>query len=62
LQYFINPFNENPIEIDVTFKILSSPNIQLDETKQQNKSAKEEVKHLGMRFEEELGICFYFYS
>jgi len=53
LQYFINPFRENPIEIDITFKITSSPNMQLDETKPQYKSAKEAAKQLGMRFEEE---------
>lgn len=51
--YFIVPFKDNNIDIEVTFHISSTPNMQLDETKQQYKSAKEAAKQLGMRFEEE---------
>jgi len=51
--YFIVPFKDNNIDIEVTFRISSTPNMQLDETKQQYKSAKEAAKQLGMRFEEE---------
>ncbi len=51
--YFIVPFKDNNIDIEVTFCISSTPNMQLDETRQQYKSAKEAAKQLGMRFEEE---------
>jgi hypothetical protein len=47
------PFKDNNIEIDVTFKIASTPNMQIDESKQQYKSAKEAAKQLGLDFNEE---------
>jgi hypothetical protein len=53
--YFITPFalNSNKIEIEVKFKIKSTEASQLDETKQQYKSAKEASKQLGLDFEED---------
>lgn len=51
--YFIIPFKDNNIEIEVSFKISSTPNMQIDESKQQYKSAKEAAKQLGLNFEEE---------
>jgi hypothetical protein len=53
MNYFIVPFKDNNIEIDVTFKIASTPNMQIDESKQQYKSAKEAAKQLGLDFKEE---------
>lgn len=51
--YFILPFKDSNIEIEVSFKISSTPNLQIDESKQQYKSAKEAAKQLGLNFEEE---------
>lgn len=51
--YFIIPFKDNNIEIEVSFKISSTPNMQIDESKQQYKSAKEAAKQLGLDFGEE---------
>lgn len=53
--YFITPFamNGNKIDIEVKFKIKSSPANQIDESKQQYKSAKEAAKQLGLDFSEE---------
>lgn len=51
--YFIVPFKDNNIEIEVSFKISSTPNMQIDESKQQYKSAKEAAKQLGLDFDEE---------
>lgn len=51
--YFIVPFKDNNIEIEVSFKISSTPNMQIDESKQQYKSAKEAAKQLGLDFGEE---------
>jgi len=53
MSYFIVPFKDNNIEFQVTFKISSTPNMQIDESKQQYKSAKEAAKQLGLNFEEE---------
>ena len=50
MSYFIIPFKDNPIDIEVSFKIKSNPSLQLDETKQQYKSAKEASKQLGFEF------------
>jgi len=49
--YFIIPFKDNHIEIEVSFKISSTPNMQIDESKQQYKSAKEAARQLGLDFE-----------
>jgi len=53
--YFIAPFamSGSKIEIDVKFRIKSTPSNTLDETKQQYKSAKESARQLGLSFEEE---------
>lgn len=51
--YFILPFKDSNIEIEVSFKISATPNLQIDESKQQYKSAKEAAKQLGLNFEEE---------
>jgi len=53
--YFITPFamNGNKIEIHVTFKIASTENSPLTESKPQYKSAKEAAKQLGLDFQEE---------
>ncbi|NCU04675.1 MAG: DUF499 domain-containing protein, partial [Chitinophagaceae bacterium] len=51
--YFIVPFKDNNIEIEISFKISSTPNMQIDESKQQYKSAKEAAKQLGLNFDEE---------
>ncbi|MDQ3918877.1 MAG: DUF499 domain-containing protein [Acidobacteriota bacterium] len=53
--YFITPFamNGNKIEIQVSFKIVSTENSPLNESKQQYKSAKEAAKQLGLNFDEE---------
>ncbi len=53
--YFITPFamNGNKIDIEVSFKIKSSENSPIDESKQQYKNAKEAAKQLGLGFEEE---------
>ncbi len=48
--YFVVPFKDNNIEIEVTFKISSTPYMQLDESKPQYKSAKESAKQLGFEF------------
>ena len=53
MNYFIVPFKDNNIEIEVSFKISSTPNMQIDESKQQYKSAKEAAKQLGLDFNEE---------
>lgn len=53
VSYFIIPFKDNHIDMEVSFKIKSTPSMQLDETKQQYKSAKEASKQLGFDFEEE---------
>jgi len=53
MNYFIVPFKDNNIEIEVSFKISSTPKMQIDESKQQYKSAKEAAKQLGLDFEEE---------
>jgi hypothetical protein len=50
---FILPFKDNNIEIEVCFKIKSTPNMPLDDSKPQYKSAKESAKQLGFDFEEE---------
>jgi predicted AAA+ superfamily ATPase len=52
---FITPFamSGNKLDIEVKFKVKSNENSQLDETKQQYKSAKEAAKQLGLHFEEE---------
>lgn len=54
--YFITPFamNGNRIEIEMKFKIHSTPKNTLDESKQQYKSAKEAAKQLGLNFEEDV--------
>jgi len=54
--YFITPFamNGNKIEIEVSFKIKSNTGSQIDESKQQYKSAKEAAKQLGLKFDEEV--------
>ncbi len=53
--YFITPFviNGNPIDIQVHFKITSTPASPIDESKQQYRSAKEAAAQLGLTFEEE---------
>ena len=53
--YFITPFamSGNKIDIEVKFKIKSTEGSQLDETKQQYKSAKEAAKQLGLDFKED---------
>lgn len=53
--YFITPFamSGNKIDIEVKFKIKSTENSPIDESKQQYKSAKEATKQLGLNFEEE---------
>jgi len=43
----------NKLEIEVRFKVKSTESSQLDESKQQYKSAKEAAKQLGLDFEEE---------
>ena len=43
----------NKIDIEVKFKIKSTEGSQLDETKQQYKSAKEAAKQLGLDFNED---------
>jgi hypothetical protein len=53
MNYFIVPFKDNNIEIEVSFKISSTPKMQIDESKQQYKSAVEAAKQLGLNFEEE---------
>lgn len=53
INYFIIPFRDNKIDIEVSFKINSNPSMLLDESKQQYKSAKEAAKQLGLEFEEE---------
>jgi hypothetical protein len=52
--YFITPFamSGNNLDIEVKFKVKSTDTSQLDETKQQYKSAKEAAKQLGLNFEE----------
>jgi hypothetical protein len=52
--YFITPFamSGNKLDIEVKFKVKSTETSQLDETKQQYKSAKEAAKQLGLTFEE----------
>ena len=54
--YFITPFamSGNKIDIEVSFKINSSSSSQIDESKQQYKSAKEAAKQLKLDFEEEI--------
>jgi hypothetical protein len=42
----------NKLDIEVKFKVKSTETSQLDETKQQYKSAKEAAKQLGLTFEE----------
>jgi hypothetical protein len=53
--YFITPFamNGNKIEIQVNFKIASTENSPLNESKQQYKNAKEAAKQLGLDFHED---------
>lgn len=53
MNYFIVPFKDNNIQIQVSFKISSTPSMQIDENKQQYKSAKEAAKQLGLNFDEE---------
>jgi len=53
MNYFIVPFKDNHIQIEVSFKISSTPSMQIDESKPQYKSAKEAAKQLGLNFEEE---------
>jgi hypothetical protein len=54
-QCFIAPFapNGNKVEIQVSFKISSTENNALSESKPQYKNAKEAAKQLGLNFEEE---------
>jgi hypothetical protein len=53
--YFITPFamSGNKIEIQVNFKIASTDNSPLTESKQQYKNAKEAAKQLGLNFQED---------
>ncbi|HRA60468.1 MAG TPA: DUF499 domain-containing protein [Bacteroidia bacterium] len=53
--YFIAPFtmSGNKLDIEVKFKIKSTDNNTIDESKQQYKAAKEASKQLGLNFEEE---------
>jgi hypothetical protein len=53
--YFITPFamSGNKLDIEVKFKVKSTEKSQLDESKQQYKSAKEAAKQLGLNFEED---------
>lgn len=53
--YFITPFamSGNKLDIEVKFRIKSTENSPLDETKQQYKNAKEAAKQLGLEFEED---------
>jgi Protein of unknown function (DUF499) len=51
--YFIVPFRDNNIEIEISIKIASNPKMTLDSTKQQYQSAKEAARQLGFTFEEE---------
>jgi hypothetical protein len=50
-QYFIVPFRDNSIEMEVKFKIKASPNSPLTESDQKFKRMKEAVKQLGFDFE-----------
>lgn len=50
-QYFIVPFRDNSIEMEVKFKIKTSPNSPLTESDQKFKRMKEAVKQLGFDFE-----------
>jgi len=43
----------NKLDIEVKFKIKSTDNNTIDESKQQYKAAKEASKQLGLNFEEE---------
>lgn len=54
--YFIAPFtmSGNKLDIEVKFKIKSTENNTIDESKQQYKAAKEASKQLGLNFEEEV--------
>ncbi|MGI9054645.1 MAG: hypothetical protein ACR2F2_02450 [Pyrinomonadaceae bacterium] len=54
--YFIAPFtmNGNKVEIEVKFKIHSTENSPLTESKQQYKNAKEAAKQLGLNLLEEI--------
>lgn len=53
--YFITPFamNGNKIEIQVSFKIVSTESSPLTESKPQYKTAKEAAKQLNLKFDEE---------
>ncbi len=54
--YFITPFamTGNKIEVEVSFKIISSENNELSESNQQYKSAKEAAKQLGLTLDQEI--------
>lgn len=51
--YFILPFRDNNIEIEISIKVSSTPKMPLDSSKQQYQSAKEAARQLGFLFEEE---------
>jgi hypothetical protein len=50
-QYYLVPFKDNSIEMEVKFKIKSSPNSPLTENDQKFKRMKEAVKQLGFDLE-----------
>jgi len=50
-QYFLVPFKDNSIDMEVKFKIKSSPNSPLTENDQKFKRIKEAAKQLGFDFE-----------
>jgi hypothetical protein len=50
-QYFLVPFKDNNIEMEVKFKIKTSPNSPLTETDQKFKRMKEAAKQLGFNLE-----------
>lgn len=54
-KYFVGPFtmNGNKVEITVNFKIASTENSPLDESKPLYKNAKEAAKQLGLKLDEE---------
>ncbi len=50
-QYFLVPFKDNSIEMEVKFKIKTSPNSPLTENDQKFKRMKEAAKQLGFDLE-----------
>jgi hypothetical protein len=50
-QYFLVPFKDNNIEMEVKFKIKTSPNSPLTENDQKFKRMKEAAKQLGFDLE-----------